>query len=72
MKITQKQIKEAKECWIPEYRNQVSDAKAIGKIISSQFDWDCNQIVETMITALEDANYHSLVNHIEEFLKEEK
>ena len=45
--------------WLPECRNTVSDADALGVAVSKWAEWDGNQIAETFFAALEDANYHT-------------
>lgn len=36
-----------------------SDAEALGILISQYFDWDGEQIFQTMFNAMEDANFHT-------------
>lgn len=59
--IIQSTIKERFE---PAYQAGISDAEALGAIISSHFKWDGIQILNAMQYALEDANYHSINEQI--------
>lgn len=44
--------------------SELSDAVALGIMISQHFRWQGEEIVQTMCEALTDANYHSLVEAI--------
>jgi len=47
-----------------EYRPSLSEAEALGIMISQHFRWQGEEIVQTLCEALTDANYHSLVEAI--------
>jgi hypothetical protein len=53
-----------KERYVPEYQAGISDAEALGALISSYFKWDGIQILNAMQYALEDANFHSINEQI--------
>ena len=53
-----------KERYVPEYQAGISDAEALGALISSYFRWDGIQILNAMQYALEDANFHSINEQI--------
>lgn len=44
--------------WLPEYRAKVSDAEALGVLVSKFFKWEGSEILAVASSALEDANYH--------------
>jgi hypothetical protein len=48
----------------PEYQAGISDAEALGAMISSYFRWDGIQILNALQAALEDANFHSINEQI--------
>jgi hypothetical protein len=53
-----------KERFEPDYQASISDAEALGAIISTYFKWDGIQILNAMQYALEDANFHSINEQI--------
>jgi hypothetical protein len=53
-----------KERFMEEYQAGISDAEALGAMISSYFRWDGIQILNAMQYALEDANFHSINEQI--------
>ena len=53
-----------KERFEPDYQAGISDAEALGAIISTYFKWDGIQILNAMQYALEDANFHSINEQI--------
>jgi hypothetical protein len=53
-----------KERFEPDYQPGISDAEALGAIISTYFKWDGIQILNAMQYALEDANFHSINEQI--------
>ena len=58
-----------KDRYVPEYQANISDAEALGAMIASYFRWDGIQILNAMQYALEDANFHSIneqINNIRE------
>ena len=48
----------------PDYQAGISDAEALGVLISSYFRWDGIQILDAFQSALEDANFHSINEQI--------
>lgn len=48
----------------PEYQAGISDAEALGAMISSYFRWDGIQILNALQYALEEANFHSINEQI--------
>jgi hypothetical protein len=60
------------ESFLPDYRAGISDAEALGIVISQHFDWDGHAIMETAISALEDANFHTEAAKIEDMLKADR
>ena len=48
----------------PEYQAGISDAEALGAMISIYFKWDGIQILNAFQAALEDANFHSINEQI--------
>ena len=50
------------------YRNpeEVSDAEALGCVVAHWAKWDGAKIMEAFLSALEDANFHTLRKQIEE------
>jgi len=53
-----------KDYYEPEYQNNIADAEALGKMLSSYFRWDGAQIMDALQSALEDANFHSINEQI--------
>ncbi|MBI5357038.1 hypothetical protein HZB78_05540 [Candidatus Collierbacteria bacterium] len=58
-------------CFVPEYRDKVTDAECLGLAVSKFFEWDGIAISKTAIEALGDANFHTLAGKIEELLDQE-
>jgi len=50
--------------YVPEYQAGISDAEALGAMISTYFKWDGIQILNAFQSALEDANFHSINEQI--------
>ncbi len=46
-----------------------SDQEALGLLIAQYFEWDGIHILETLKCALEDANFHSEAEKIDEIIK---
>ena len=44
--------------FIPEFREQATDAECLGLALASYFEWD-TRIIMACISALEDANLHA-------------
>jgi hypothetical protein len=57
--------------FVPEYHSRVKDTEALGCLISGFFEWDGYQIIETFLEALEDANFHTLHDQIEQLCNNE-
>ncbi|GAI57079.1 unnamed protein product, partial [marine sediment metagenome] len=51
-----------------EARAEISKAEILGNIVSTYFEWSGEPIIEAFLSALEDANYHTLRGQIEELL----
>ena len=60
-----------KERYEPEYQAGITDAEALGAMISSYFKWDGAQILDALQYALEDANFHSVNEQIDAIRKKE-
>jgi hypothetical protein len=43
-----------------EAQPNISDAEVLGILVSKYLRWDCSQILETISSALEDSNAHTL------------
>ena len=50
--------------------DQITDADALGIIVAKYLKWDGADIMETMHSALEDANYHTLNEKLLETYKD--
>jgi hypothetical protein len=50
--------------YAPKYQADISDAEALGAMISTYFRWDGIQILNAFQFALEDANFHSINEQI--------
>lgn len=48
-----------------------SDAEALGILISQYFEYDGEQIFQTMFNAMEDANFHTFNEQLKELWKKE-
>lgn len=59
------------QSFVPEYRNKATKQEVMGIMVSKYFDWDGIRITETLIEALEDANFHSLAEKIREMISTE-
>jgi hypothetical protein len=57
--------------YVPEYQAGISDAEALGAMISTYFRWDGIQILNAFQFALEDANFHSINEQINTIRKKE-
>lgn len=61
--------------WQPAYleehtENFVKD-ETLGILISKYVRWDCERLLTVIKSALEDSNYHSLIEAIDEFVTNE-
>ena len=54
-----------KERFMEEYQAGITDAEALGAMISIYFKWDGVQIMNAFQYALEDANFHSINQQID-------
>ena len=53
-----------KERFMEEYQSGISNAEALGAMVSVYFKWDGIQILNAFQAALEDANFHSINEQI--------
>jgi len=53
-----------KEHFTEEYRDSITDANALGVLISKYFKWDGIQILDCLQEALQDANFHTINKEI--------
>lgn len=51
--------------YLPEYRQGVPEEEILGVIVAKYCQWQGERIIKTMLSALEDANYHTLGAEIE-------
>lgn len=51
---------ERKTSYTQEAQSKISDAEVLGLIVSRYFRWNCTEIMETVYSALEDSNAHTL------------
>lgn len=49
-----------------------SDAEALGILISQYFEWDGEQIFQTMFNAMEDANFHTFNEQLKNLWKKQE
>lgn len=61
-----------RESYTADYQDKVSDAEVMGLIISRHFEWDGIRIMETFVSALEDANFHTESAIVADMLTKEK
>ncbi len=54
--LIQAQIKKS---FVPDYQSKATDSDGLGLMISKYFEWDGLEILKTLSTALEDANFHT-------------
>ena len=54
-----------------DYQAGVSDAEALGVMISQYFEWDGIRILDAFQAALTDANFHSVSAAIDDIRKKE-
>lgn len=52
--------------FIPEYKKLATDEEVLGLLVAQHLDWDGFKIMQVCLNALEDANFHTLGNKIEE------
>lgn len=45
--------------WTPDYQLQVTDAQAMGILMAQYFEWDGLQILKATYEGLEDSNFHT-------------
>ena len=48
-----------------------SDVEVMSILVSSYFEWDGAKIADSMILALDDANFHTLAEKIQELVNKE-
>jgi len=68
MKVELKKLigKVRRESYLPEYRDKIPDEQVLGVMISTYAEWDGDNIMQIFTSALEDANYHTLNDKIQE------
>lgn len=54
--------------FVPEYRASATDEETLGILVSQYLEWDGFKIMQVCLNALEDANFHTLGNKIEEIM----
>ena len=68
------------ECWSDvflkkatafEKEYEASDAEAFGILIAQHFNWDGEQIFQTMFNAFEDVNFHTFNKQLKEMWEKE-
>lgn len=61
--------------WMPAYLQEHTQEKiqdeTLGILISKYVKWDCKRLLTIIKSALEDSNYHSLVEAIDKFVQDE-
>lgn len=57
-----------KSFYVPEYQDKISDGEVLGVIVAKFHEWTFKPIIETVLSALEDANFHTLREEIENLL----
>ena len=61
-----------RECFMPEYREKITDTECMGLVLSKYFEWGGIEIAEATVYALEDSNFHKLAGELEKLIEEEK
>lgn len=59
-----------KSHWKKEYQDQVTDAQAMGILMSHYFDWNGLEILKATYEALKDSNFHTVNEEIEKIIKQ--
>lgn len=59
---------EKEMAFVPEYRGKATDEETLGLLVSHYLEWDGFRIMQVCLNALEDANFHTLGNKIEEIV----
>jgi len=54
--------------FVPEYRSEAKAPEALGLVIAEYHGWDGVKILQTAISALEDANFHTEAAAVQELL----
>jgi hypothetical protein len=54
-----------KSVYLPEYRAKVTDAEALGVLVSKFFKWDGGQVLAVAFSGLEDSNFHAEARAVE-------
>lgn len=58
------------ERFMPEYASDVEDSQVLGCMIADYFRWAGEDIIATLMYALEDANFHSVNAKLKETFPE--
>lgn len=66
-----RQVIEEKKATAFEKEYEASDAEAFGILIAQHFNWDGEQIFQTMFNAFEDANFHTFNKQLKEMWEKE-
>jgi hypothetical protein len=68
-----KQIEIARKTFYrQEYWNTIPEEEILGVIIAKYCEWKGSKILKVMLSALEDANYHTLASEIEALTEKQK
>jgi hypothetical protein len=57
--------------YLPEYRPSIPQEEILGVIVAKYCEWKGERIIKVFLSALEDANYHTLRSQIEELLEKQ-
>lgn len=60
-----------KDVFVKEYQNRVIDQEVVGIMVSQYFEWDGAKVCDAFLNALEDSNFHSLREKIQNLVNEE-
>ena len=63
--------KQRKATWMPAFHDTCEDSDALGVLVSRYCDFDGNEILKTLMSALSDANFHSLNSKIFKIARKE-
>jgi len=58
--------------YLTEYRAGISEEEILGVLVAKYCSWTGSRIIKTMLSALEDANYHTLGAQIEALINNAK
>ena len=57
--------------YLQEHLENFVKDETLGILISKYVKWDCDRLLTVIRSALEDSNYHSLVEAIDKFVQDE-